>query len=92
MIFKTSGDDLRTKVNVIKANIHKYSVSAMWRVLLVNRSTYYYEASKNRNESELESAIVDIFKESRNNYGTRKIKKEFADRDIIYLVEESAEL
>ncbi|SEW16313.1 Transposase InsO and inactivated derivatives [[Clostridium] fimetarium] len=68
---------------MIKVNIHKYSVSAMCRVLQVNRSTYYYEASKNRNESELESAIVDIFKASRNNYGTRKIKKELADRDII---------
>ncbi|MCI8410105.1 MAG: IS3 family transposase [Lachnospiraceae bacterium] len=75
-ILKPSGADLRTKVNVIKANAHKYSVSAMCRVLQVNRSTYYYEAKKKRDESSLVSDITGIFKASRNNYGTRKIKKE----------------
>ena len=42
-----------------------------------------YEANKKRDESELEAAIIDIFKASRNNYGTRKIKKDLAGRDII---------
>jgi len=42
-----------------------------------------YEANKKRDESELEAAIIDIFKVSRNNYGTRKIKKKLAGRDII---------
>ena len=77
--FKTSGADLRTKVNVIKANAHKYSVSAMCRVLQVNRSTYYYEAKQKPDESELASEITEIFRASRNNYGTRKIKKELMD-------------
>jgi hypothetical protein len=36
---------------VIKANVHKYSVSAMCRVLQVNRSTYYYEGSENDDAS-----------------------------------------
>ncbi len=61
---------------MIKANAHKYSVSAMCRVLQVNRSTYYYEAKKKPDESSLVSDIIDIFEASRNNYGTRKIKRE----------------
>lgn len=61
---------------MIKANAHKYPVSAMCRVLQVNRSTYYYEAKQLSDESELVSEIKEIFCASRNNYGTRKIKKE----------------
>lgn len=61
---------------MIKANAHKYSVSAMCRVLQVNRSTYYYEAKQKPDESELVSEITEIFRASRNNYGTRKIKEE----------------
>lgn len=63
---------------MIKANAHKYSVSAMCRVLQVNRSTYYYEAAK-KDESKLTADIQEIFRKSRNHYGTRKIKKELAD-------------
>ena len=61
---------------MITANAHKYSVSAMCRVLQVNRSTYYYEAKQTSDDSELSSEITEIFKASRSNYGTRKIKKE----------------
>jgi len=61
---------------VIKANAHKYPVSAMCRVLQVNRSTYYYESKQHSDESGLVSEIKEIFRTSRNNYGTRKIKKE----------------
>ena len=61
---------------MIKENAHKYSVSAMCRVLQVNRSTYYYEAKQKSDESELASEITEIFRASRNNYSTRKIKKE----------------
>ncbi len=61
---------------MIKANAHKYSVSAMCRVLQVNRSTYYYEAKQKPDESGLASEITEIFRASRNNYGTHKIKKE----------------
>ena len=61
---------------MMKANARKYFVSAMCRVLQVNRSTYYYETKKKQEESALVSDIKDIFKASRNNYGTRKIKKE----------------
>ena len=48
----------------------------MCRVLQVNRSTYYYEAKQKPGESGLASEITEIFRASRNNYGTRKIKKE----------------
>lgn len=61
---------------MIKANAHKYPVSAMCRVLQVNRSTYYYESKQHPDESGLVSEIKEIFRTSRNNYGTRKIKKE----------------
>lgn len=48
----------------------------MCRVLQVNRSAYYYEEKPKPDESELSSEIAEIFKVSRNNYGTRKIKQE----------------
>ncbi|MBE5967431.1 MAG: IS3 family transposase [Lachnospiraceae bacterium] len=82
-ILKPSSADLRTKVNVIKANAHKYSVSAMCKVLQIPRSTYYYEAKAKPDETELVAAIVDIFAASRNNYGTRKIKVKLKERNII---------
>ena len=47
----------------------------MCRVLLVNRSTYYYEAKQKSEDPELSSEIIEIFKASRNNYETRKIKR-----------------
>lgn len=68
---------------MIKANIHKYSVSAMCEVLQIPRSTYYYEAKARKEESGLVAAIVNIFTASRNNYGTRKIKVKLKERDII---------
>ncbi len=41
------------------------------------RSTYYYEAKiRDDQDEELTSAIIDIFKKSRDNYGQRKIKIE----------------
>ena len=48
----------------------------MCHVPQVNRSTYYYEAKQKSDKSEFVSEITEIFRASRNNYGTRKIKKE----------------
>jgi len=48
----------------------------MCRVLKIPRSTYYYEAKFKASESELVAHIKAIFNNSRNNYGTRKIRKE----------------
>jgi putative transposase len=61
---------------VIKSNAHKYSVSAMCLVLQVPRSTYYYESKATSIKDEVSPKIIEIFKASRNNYGTRKIKVE----------------
>ncbi|EGC93282.1 integrase core domain protein [Turicibacter sp. HGF1] len=61
---------------MIKNNTHKYSVSAMCKVLDVPRSTYYYESKPRQNETQLVADIIEIFRQSYNNYGTRKIKQE----------------
>lgn len=49
----------------------------MCDVLKIPRSTYYYEEGKVEAtaEDEISSIVVDIFQTSRQNYGTRKIKK-----------------
>lgn len=70
---------------MIRNNEHKYSISAMCKVLQLPRSTYYYEA-KERNleeESEIVSTVEEIFQSSRQNYGTRKIKVELKKRGWI---------
>lgn len=62
---------------MIRQNRHKYSVSAMCVVLQIPRSTFYYEAKiRDNQEEELTKLIVKIFKDSRDIYGQRKIKKE----------------
>lgn len=64
---------------MIKNNTHKYSVSAICKVLNVPRSTYYYEAKSKKDETQLVADIIEIFRRSRNNYGTRKIRNELRD-------------
>jgi len=48
----------------------------MCLVLQVPRSTYYYESKAKETTDEITPRIIKIFKASRNNYGTRKIKVE----------------
>jgi len=55
----------------------------MCAVLGISRSTYYYEAKEKHDESTLTELIREIFRLSRNNYGTRKIKKELAKKGEI---------
>ena len=57
-------------------------------LLEVARSLVYYHMNKedineNKEEDELEEEIKQIFKKSRNNYGSRKIKKELEKKDKI---------
>jgi putative transposase len=67
---------------VIEKNRHKYSVSAMCKVLQIARSTFYHdtgiatqkEQEKRTEEQELKEKIRVIFHENRQVYGTRKIK------------------
>ena len=55
----------------------------MCRKLGVPRSLVYYKKKTRKIDSNLENAVIDIFKKSRNNYGSRKIKIELAKRNII---------
>ena len=50
----------------------------MCAVLQISRSTYYYECKQKQEDQELVKSIREIFRLSRNNYGTRKIKVELA--------------
>ncbi len=52
----------------------------MCQALQISRSTYYYEAKQKIDSIPIVSDIVDIFKSSRNNYGTRKIKVKLKKR------------
>ena len=55
----------------------------MCRVLKIPRSVYYYESRKKDKEDGLRPAVIDIFKSSRSNYGTRKIKAELKRKGIV---------
>ena len=48
----------------------------MCKFLKISRSLVYYQQKNKREDIELEEHIKRIFKESRNNYGSRKIKVE----------------
>lgn len=56
--------------------MHKYSVSAMCKVLHLPRSTFYYESKKRPSVDDVTGDVIEIFRQSRENYGTRKIKIE----------------
>ena len=48
----------------------------MCKVLQVPRSTYYYDSRVKESTDEITPKVIEVFKASRNNYGTRKIKVE----------------
>lgn len=51
-------------------------------VLKISRSTYYYEVREKQTDSKLTDTIIDIFKNSRNNYGARKIRMELKKENL----------
>ena len=55
----------------------------MCTILKISRSTYYYEYKEKSKDKELVHSIKEIFRLSRNNYGTRKIKVELAKQGKI---------
>ena len=55
----------------------------MCRILNIPRSLVYYKKKARVCNSELENAVITIFKESKNNYGTRKIKAELKKQELI---------
>lgn len=54
----------------------------MCKVLNIPRSSYYYEAKEKLSEDNLRAEIREIFRQSRNNYGTRKIKVELYKKNL----------
>ncbi len=71
-------------VNVIKQNAHKYSILAMFKILNIPRSTYYYETKQVELDS-IAGHIIEMFHESDSNYGTSKIQKELKKKNIVVL-------
>lgn len=55
----------------------------MCAVLQIPRSTFYYESKSTSSDNSITEKVVEIFKRSRRNYGTRKIKKELEKEEII---------
>ena len=60
---------------MIRANAHKYSISALCRCLGIARSTYYYECHGCHDVSALEEAVQTAYDENRHVYGQRKLKQ-----------------
>ena len=52
----------------------------MCKALNISRGMIYYTPKENKVNTELESEVIAIFKRSRNNYGTRKIKRKLAKK------------
>jgi len=50
----------------------------MCKVLELNRSSYYYNESEKKVDTELENAVIHEFYLSRQNYGTRKLKRQLS--------------
>ncbi|MCM3390740.1 IS3 family transposase (plasmid) [Ureibacillus chungkukjangi] len=88
-ILKQAALIMGRKLDVIRNNAHKYSISAMCNVLNIAKSTYYYHANlsekeaHNTEEVELSNEIERLFKESRSNYGTRKLKVELKKQKMV---------
>ena len=64
----------------------------MCKVLQLPRSTFYYEAKERKNEDDITSDFIEIFNRCRQNYGTRKIKRELKNEGNWFHVVVSAEL
>lgn len=62
---------------------HKYSISAICKVLKINRSILYYKQKEKPLDITLETKIKQIFDENRKAYGTRKIKYKLAEDGIV---------
>lgn len=55
----------------------------MCKCLKISRSAYYYEASSEKDETELEQLITTIFRNNKDVYGCRKLKKELSKKNHI---------
>jgi putative transposase len=55
----------------------------MCRALNIPRSLVYYKRKAKVYNTELENAVISVFRDSKNNYGSRKIKVELNKQNII---------
>lgn len=55
----------------------------MCRILNIPRSLVYYKKKARVYNTKLENTVISIFRESKNNYGSRKIKVELKKQNII---------
>lgn len=55
----------------------------MCRTLNIPRSLVYYKKKTRVYNTKLENAVISIFRESKNNYGSRKIKVELKKQNIV---------
>ena len=56
----------------------------MCKVLNISRSLVYYKYKTKKVDTKLENLIIKIFKDSKNNYGSRKIK--FKLKELGYII------
>ena len=54
----------------------------MCKVLKISRGIIYYKHKGKKKKTDLENKIIQIFKDSKNNYGSRKIKIELLKYNI----------
>jgi putative transposase len=55
----------------------------MCKCLRIARSTYYYEASRSSDETDIEDAVETVFNQNRKVYGGRKIKAALQRQGIV---------
>ncbi|WP_326717834.1 IS3 family transposase [Vagococcus jeotgali] len=55
----------------------------MCRKLEISRGAYYYEVKRKKSEAIVEKAVIESFTDSRNSYGTRRIKDDLNDQGLI---------
>lgn len=55
----------------------------MCKVLNIPKSTYYYISKKTNGVDPIIADVIEIFKKSRKNYGTRKIKHQLEAKGIV---------
>ena len=54
----------------------------MSKLFNIPRSLVYYKKKLRKNNNILENAVISIFRESKNNYGSRKIYVELKKQNI----------
>ena len=55
----------------------------MCKFLKISRSVYYYESKATEPKNVLDNLVISLFHQSRNHYGTRKLKVELAKKNHI---------